>query len=305
MKQKKSIVAVILFVAIFLMFSFSAQALDGRISYSTTTITTPNGTPVTAYYTTEDYSEEEKANSRRTYEERFPGIEFLADPTPRYNCHSYAWYMSSSTNSYWIESIDAYIDDPTYMVTTTPAEGDIIVYFKPDNVPNHSGVIDEVLSGTSNGVCGDANLYMVVSKWSGNALYRHRGDYCPFVREYTGASTYVKYYHMHVYTYTNIDIYTHTLNCRCMEPMEELHNWVQIGIGALFRCSVCGYRSNFTPATPENVPIETWSQLMAKAAMTNGVTFTLDDIDFCYMNGQYYIVTEYTSDVVITPNVME
>ncbi|MBO5110911.1 MAG: hypothetical protein J6D21_09370 [Clostridia bacterium] len=269
------------------------------------TITTPNGTAVAVWVALNDYSEEEKLSTRVETEERFPGIEFLGEVTGRYNCHSYAWYQRSTSNPYWLDSIDAFLADPNYMETTTPAVGDIIVYYTPANNVNHSGVIDEVLSGTSNGVCGDANLYMVVSKWGKRALYRHRGDYCDYVREHGGSSSYVKYYHMHLYTYTDRTVYVHTVNCSCMDPITEPHTWVQIGIESLFRCTVCGYRSTFTPANPENVSAEIWMQLMTRATMEDGATFTLGNMTFCYMDGQYYIVTECAPDVVIPPNVME
>lgn len=306
MMRKKRIITAILSVVISTLFVFPVQALT-IINYNKTdyTVQTPNGTVANAWKATNELSEEDKAFLRTSDEEQFPDIEFLAEPSGDYNCHSYAWYQRSSTNEIWLPDIEEYLADPTYIETTTPAVGDIVVYFTPAGNTNHSGVIDEILSGTSNGICGDVNLYMVVSKWAQEALYRHRGDRCRFVREYGGSCSYVKYYHRHSYRYTNKTAYTHTVECGCMEPLTEQHTWVQFSELLGYRCTVCNYRSNFIPANPENVSAEIWMQLMAKVAVEDGATFILDDMVFCYMDGQYYIVTEYAPDVVITPNIIE
>lgn len=70
-----------------------------------------------------------------------------------YNCHSFAWYAHNpNTNVYWIEKIDAFLEDQcTYDVTghgETPRVGDIAVYFR-GSVPTHSALVAEVANGVA------------------------------------------------------------------------------------------------------------------------------------------------------------
>ena len=269
------------------------------------TVYTPSGTAVTVSVC-DDPMPMGEIDRFRLAAELFYDVEFLATPTYAYNCHSYAWIDQSTSNPYWLTNPTPFIQDPYYAETTTPEEGDIIVYYTASGVAQHSGVIDEVLTGTPNGVCGDSNLYMVISKWAEGALYRQRGDECAYAKKAEYNVAYVKYYsHNHQYTYAPHTIHVHLGTCVCGKEITEAHTWVQINELSGYRCTVCNYRSNFTPANPENVSAEIWMRLMAKTAVADGTTFVLDDMVFCYMDGQYYIVTEYTPDVVITPEVIE
>lgn len=111
----------------------------------------------------------------------------------RYNCHSYAWYSQGQLNNVWMNSPEIYYssNDGSYRalgVDEEPRIGDLVVYMKESNYPNHSGIISGYSDDTANGVLGNVNRYMVDSKWGDAGLYRHKGDYCPY---YTSATSIV------------------------------------------------------------------------------------------------------------------
>ena len=58
--------------------------------------------------------------------------------------------------------------------------GDIIVYFNHENEPIHSGIVVKTIAGTSNGVCGDADLKIVQSKWGDLGLYTLKEEEASF-----------------------------------------------------------------------------------------------------------------------------
>ena len=117
----------------------------------------------------------------------------ISPSTRKYNCHSYAWYMQSTSNPYWMDCPNDYYTDGSYEISTGNV-GDIICYYNEDDVNIHSGIVTSRLSGVSNGVCGDADLVTVRSKWGSLGLYDHRGDQCPYTSTYGGDAEYVIYY---------------------------------------------------------------------------------------------------------------
>ena len=100
----------------------------------------------------------------------YPNATHLRNKNPKYNCHSYAWYSTSSSNPYWMDGSYAaiYMSDGSYYQVTSPASGDRIWYGSGD----HSGIM---YSSTK-----------VTSKWGMLGLYRHTKADCP----YSGAKTY-------------------------------------------------------------------------------------------------------------------
>ena len=158
------------------------------------------------------------------YEEikaEFPNAVNIAPATWDYNCHSYAWYSQDyNSNFYWMPDPTAYITDGSSYEVDTPQVGDRIVYFTSTNQIVHSGIVDSLNDGVSNGICGTANLVNVKSKWHFYGLYLHRGDECHYTtynpNEWNPAS-YVKYYrlHSHEYNCTYTNNRTHTFTCVC------------------------------------------------------------------------------------------
>lgn len=126
-------------------------------------------------------------------------ITLLSVPSGRYNCHSYAWYSQDvQTNHYWIPSPSPYYANQYKdYEESTGQVGDIICYFDASGNILHSGIVVARQEGTPNGVCGDANLVTVHSKWGDYALYEHQGDNCPYVSTHERDATYVKYYRLH------------------------------------------------------------------------------------------------------------
>lgn len=158
------------------------------------TISTINGNEIFAYSFVDDLPAWLVTQDIQETTNAYPNAILLDEPTHLYNCHSYAWYNRYPTNRLWMNdypNIYYSAQDMSYAEVATPRIGDIICYYKSNGENIHSGVVVEVLNGTSNGVCGNSNLVMIESKWGSAGLYRHRGDQCP----YPGLeATYVKYY---------------------------------------------------------------------------------------------------------------
>lgn len=97
----------------------------------------------------------------------------VQQPSPKYNCHSYAWHNQTTGNKYWINFPDIYIDDGSYVFKDTPAANRKITY-KPQNslIYSHSGIV--VTAGSSD------STTTIVSKWGYNATFRHKVDDCPY-----------------------------------------------------------------------------------------------------------------------------
>ena len=104
------------------------------------------------------------------------GINPIADPTVKYNCHSYAWYTASSSNSVWINDPSPYLSDGSYTVVNfaSAAVGDRIVYYESTNgtyqSPTHSARLYSITNGK----------YILRSKWGMSGLYTHNITNCPY-----------------------------------------------------------------------------------------------------------------------------
>lgn len=75
--------------------------------YYNTTVNTPKGstinTALTWYGADLSIAEIERVNN--CYQECYPSIEIVGDPTPRYNCHAYAWHLMQGESNYvWINN---------------------------------------------------------------------------------------------------------------------------------------------------------------------------------------------------------
>lgn len=172
-----------------------------EVTYYDNLVFTPNGTDVsmpnssdmTTYYVCK-YKGEIPSDiiedmNEKNYDD-YLGVEKVADPIVSYNCHSYAWYSQDiTTNDVWIGYPNAYYDqnDMSYEIVSEPRIGDIICYFDTDLATEkqniHSGIIVDYADTNSNNVCGDANKYLVQSKWGMQGLYTHKGDICPYVSD--------------------------------------------------------------------------------------------------------------------------
>lgn len=97
----------------------------------------------------------------------------LANSNPSFNCHSYAWYSTSSSNKYWMNDPTSYMTDGSY-TSGTAASGRKIYY----DGGNHSGIVFSVY----NGYIG------VRSKWGAWGTVEHDIFDCPYSGLYTNYS---------------------------------------------------------------------------------------------------------------------
>ena len=186
-----------------------------------------------AYIRGEELSSSEITSINESYDTAYPNATRLRSATTNYNCHSYAWYSQSTSNIYWINYPESYLNDGTY-IQSTYAVGDIIVYFYPNGTPSHSGIITGKSSNTLAGLT-------VTSKWGMAGLYSHAGNHCPYDNNGTFSFTvYRLCVHSaasHYYTKSNA---VHILNCNtCGVLKRESHSLDIYGI-----CTVCGHKGS-------------------------------------------------------------
>lgn len=157
------------------------EALDNNgYSYTTSSVTTPNGTSVSTLKYSGELTNEDFDMAVEYQEEYYPDLTVLRDPTIKYNCHSYAWYSTSTSNTHWMPYPSAYINDGSYSYVTytsnintipsTVSNGAKAVWLQKDEdgnyVPIHSGI---KYSST-----------LITSKWGMMGLYRHEQGYSPY-----------------------------------------------------------------------------------------------------------------------------
>lgn len=141
--------------------------------FTPATLYTPNGSAVTAY------KNSTWADNGTTYEAAlaehnqllkvYPNAVAITIPNSKYNCHSYAWYSTSTMNSYWIDNPSPYMRDGSYTSHLSPKRGDKAFW----NNGTHSGIVYGVGSGTQNPVT-------ITSKWGYKGVFRHASNDCPY-----------------------------------------------------------------------------------------------------------------------------
>lgn len=240
---------------------------------------TPNRQDVvTAEYIEYDGDQTSLINSTNAEKEAmYTSLSRIASASPLYNCHSYAWYSQDYlTNNIRIADPTPYFEDNSYYAVTNPQVGDIICYFDDNGTPNntaddyilHSGiVVYSIPNATSNGLCGNSDLFIVQSKLHTAGLYHHNGyenqytDYALTVndsnsREGTRAE-YVRYYRRTGHTHNhsicaivegNYDY--HKCVCSCGQIIYEAHVWTSSPIRPMgsvtpnyipqYTCRECG-----------------------------------------------------------------
>ncbi len=151
-------------------------------------IRTANNNAVSVYQPTREMTAAEISEANTLL--AMSGNTRIAEPTAYYNCHSYAWYLYSSDNPYWIVEIDNFLDDDACSQVTTIQEKDIIVYYNKDKEPKHSGVVYSVSS---------SGTPTIQSKWGMGGVYRHAVSNVPSDYKANGQVS-VKYFRYHDYT---------------------------------------------------------------------------------------------------------
>lgn len=104
-------------------------------------------------------------------EDLYPSATLYRDPAPNYNCHSYAWYSTSSSNKYWMDDPSLYISDGSYE-NHMAAVGCKVTYERAsDGLYTHSGII----------VATPGGPVTVRSKWGALGVFTHDINDCPYV----------------------------------------------------------------------------------------------------------------------------
>lgn len=145
--------------------------LEGEYgTYTVHTVTTPNGTSVTVWRYDNDFTSADKASVNAYWDNLYPNATRLRSATPYYNCHSYAWYSTATSNRYWMNYPTAYMSDGSYThITSNILVNDKLYY----SSASHSGIVTYV------GNSGFGNL-RVTSKWGAAGLYNHWYNDCPY-----------------------------------------------------------------------------------------------------------------------------
>ncbi len=141
-------------------------------TFTTSYVTTPNGTKVSTQYnrtwSDNGITAVQAAAIQADYEAMYPNATVVGPENPAYNCHSYAWYLASSYNMHWINAPNAYMTDGSY-IKTTGAVGCKVWYGAGD----HSGIVIYVGGGSGPNV-------NVRSKWGALGLFEHNIVDCPY-----------------------------------------------------------------------------------------------------------------------------
>lgn len=213
-------------------------------------VQTPNGNDAVVQVN-EELFDAEILSLNATTNQAYPDAIMLRGATNLYNCHSYAWYSQSINNIYWMNNPSKYYEDLSYIETNTPEIGDIVCYFsdnwtiiESDDLNLHSGIIVGTNNNQPNSLLNSVNTFVVESKWGNLGLYRHTGNYCPYVIE--GNVSYIKYYkrhesHSYNFSYEWVDYTKHLASCECGEEKQMSHV-VQAGssTGMYKTCLLCG-----------------------------------------------------------------
>lgn len=159
------------------------NVFDSRtVQYDTTTVRTPQGSYVDAYYdlpwSIHGITYEAICAIDQQYLTTYPSSSILSTPSPSYNCHSYAWYSQSTANRYWINDPSLYMSDGSYSACVA-AIGCKVFYDSSNDSYNHSGITTALPAGR--------NPSTVTSKWGAHSLFSHYVNDCPYVN--TGYNT--------------------------------------------------------------------------------------------------------------------
>lgn len=152
------------------------------------TLKTPKQSTVYAIYnqTWSDVGATAQSDAKQleaTFRSTYPNATKVRDMTPAYNCHSYAWYSTSSSNKYWINDPSPYLGDGSYTMQKAPKVGYKVYQANSNGSPIHSGIVLTLNFGGSNKVG-------MRSKWGMLGVYEHSVYDSP----YKGSTTETTYW---------------------------------------------------------------------------------------------------------------
>lgn len=132
---------------------------------------TPRGSYVSVLVRGEQLSSGRKNQINSHFDKTYPKATRLRSATTNYNCHSYAWYSTSSNNKYWMNDPSPYKTDGSYRnVGFLPTASGQKLYYPVSG--GHSAIVNS--TGSS---IWDVNM---TSKWGEAGLYRHNYGNDPY-----------------------------------------------------------------------------------------------------------------------------
>jgi len=96
----------------------------------------------------------------------------VSSATAAYNCHSYAWYSTSSSNSYWMCDPSTYMTDGSYISGTAKVGSKITYTAVSSGTIIHSAIVSKLSSGST--------PVTVKSKWGRCGVISHYTNDCPY-----------------------------------------------------------------------------------------------------------------------------
>ncbi|WP_334072558.1 MULTISPECIES: hypothetical protein [Paenibacillus] len=144
------------------------------LTASSSTVKTPRGTSVPVIIRGEELTLTQKAQLNNSYKQAYPNATFVSSSTSNYNCHSYAWYSDSTSNTYWMNNPSAYMTDGSYSSFTNLINAGIGTRVYYDN-GEHSGIVYQ-----AGGPLASPKYLKVISKWGMAPLMKHQADYSPY-----------------------------------------------------------------------------------------------------------------------------
>ncbi len=142
-------------------------------------VSTPNGSSVAAVYgyTYADFNTSVLAvkSAQTKLLAQYDSAVIVTDVssnTSSYNCHSYAWHSTSTSNKYWINNPSAYMTDGSY-ASGTARVGFKVFWSNSSYGTIHSGIVYSLSTSATNPT-------KVTSKWGMCGVIRHNTNDCPY-----------------------------------------------------------------------------------------------------------------------------
>jgi len=152
------------------------KSSDSSLAYYYDYVYTPAGTPVQVIMGLTELTPEQKAAAYAWVAAVYPNATVEAGPTSNYNCHSYAWYNQSTSNTRWMNSPAAYMTDGSYVYHGTYPyywRAGMKMFYVAEG--SHSAILISVnfdYAGYDGWICR--------SKWGAYPLMRHAASYSPY-----------------------------------------------------------------------------------------------------------------------------
>ncbi|MBE9917792.1 hypothetical protein G8C92_27710 [Paenibacillus donghaensis] len=149
-------------------------AEDLVLTATNSTVKTPKGSSVPVIIRGEELTSTQRTQLNNQYTNAYPNATFVSTSTSNYNCHSYAWYSDSTSNTYWMNDPSRYMTDGSYSSFTNLINAVIGTRVYYDN-GEHSGIVYQ-----AGGPLASSKYLKVISKWGMAPLMKHQADYSPY-----------------------------------------------------------------------------------------------------------------------------